>query len=46
MAVDVAGEYIDDIVLSFGARPEVRGQRTVRGRHCQLIVISSDEESG
>ena len=29
MALDVAGEYVDDFVLSFGARSEVRGQRAV-----------------
>ena len=51
MAVDVAGEYVDDIVLSFRARSEVRGQHAVRGRRrqltrAQLILISSDEESG
>ena len=51
MAVDVAGEYVDDIVLSSRARSEVRGQCAVRGHRrrltrAQLIVISSDEESG
>ena len=51
MAVDVAGEYVDNIVLLFRARSEVRGQRTVRGHRrrltrAQLIEISSDEESG
>ena len=50
MAVDVAGEYVDDIVLSFGACSEVCGQRAVRGRchqltRAQLILILSDEES-
>ena len=29
MAVNVAGEYVDDIVLSFGACSKVRGQRAV-----------------
>ena len=50
MAVNVTGEYMDDIVLSFGACPKVHGQCTVRGRHwltgAQLIVILFDEESG
>ena len=50
MAVNVVGEYVDDIVLLFGVRSEVRGQHAVRGRRqltrVQLIVISSDKESG
>ena len=50
MVVDVVGEYADDIVLSFGGRSEVHGQRAVRGHRrrltrAQLIVILSDEES-
>ena len=51
MALNVAGEYVDDFVLSFGARSEVRGQCAVRGRRrrltrAQLIVILSNEEGG